>query len=161
MFRHFRHRCFPVERLSLRKREICYCPIPQLQYSREFRFLDFCPCGSLAEVTVQPHSQPRALQARLLQYSTACNYISLIRLFHLRFDGVVGYRICLTHRRSPVRTRVEPFFSLSSRAPFSGLRRRQRDHTCISFYYLLALALALAKRNENAPIRMQWRCALA
>jgi hypothetical protein len=26
-----------------------------------------------------------------------------------RFDGVVGYRICLTHRRSPVRTRVEPF----------------------------------------------------
>ena len=26
-----------------------------------------------------------------------------------RFDGVVGYRICLTHRRPPVRTRVEPF----------------------------------------------------
>ena len=31
-----------------------------------------------------------------------------------RFDGVVGYRICLTHRRPPVRARVEPFF-------FSGL----------------------------------------
>ena len=29
-----------------------------------------------------------------------------------RFDGVVGYRICLTHRRSPVRTRVEPFLFL-------------------------------------------------
>ncbi len=29
---------------------------------------------------------------------------------HYRFDGVVGYRICLTHRRSPVRTRAEPFF---------------------------------------------------
>ncbi|KIK53871.1 hypothetical protein GYMLUDRAFT_924408 [Collybiopsis luxurians FD-317 M1] len=24
------------------------------------------------------------------------------------FDGVVGYRICLTHRRSSVRARVEP-----------------------------------------------------
>ena len=28
-----------------------------------------------------------------------------------RFDGVVGYRICLTHRRPPVRARVEPFSS--------------------------------------------------
>ena len=27
-----------------------------------------------------------------------------------RSDGVVGYRICLTHRRSPVRTRVRSFF---------------------------------------------------
>ena len=27
-----------------------------------------------------------------------------------RFDGVVGYRICLTHRRSPVRTWLESFF---------------------------------------------------
>ena len=28
-----------------------------------------------------------------------------------RFGGVVGYRICLTHRRSPVRARAESFFS--------------------------------------------------
>ena len=27
-----------------------------------------------------------------------------------RFGGVVGYRICLTHRRSPVRARAESFF---------------------------------------------------
>ena len=25
-------------------------------------------------------------------------------------DGVVGYRICLTHRRSPVRTWLDSFF---------------------------------------------------
>ena len=31
-----------------------------------------------------------------------------------RFGGVVGYRICLTHRRSPVRARAESFFSQSS-----------------------------------------------
>jgi hypothetical protein len=39
-----------------------------------------------------------------------------------RFDGVVGYRICLTHRRSPVRTRVEPFFYKPklARTPISG-----------------------------------------
>jgi hypothetical protein len=29
-----------------------------------------------------------------------------------RFDGVVGYRICLTHRRSSVRSWVEPFLFL-------------------------------------------------
>jgi hypothetical protein len=48
------------------------------------------------------------LQARLC--CTACNIISLTWMVGLRFDGVVGYRICLTHRRPPVRARVEPFF---------------------------------------------------
>ena len=32
-----------------------------------------------------------------------------------RFDGVVGYHICLTHRRSPVQTRVEPAFFFPAR----------------------------------------------
>ena len=31
-----------------------------------------------------------------------------------RFGGVVGYRICLTHRRSPVRARAESFFSVNT-----------------------------------------------
>ena len=30
-----------------------------------------------------------------------------------RFGGVVGYRICLTHRRPPVRARAESFCLLS------------------------------------------------
>ena len=37
-----------------------------------------------------------------------------------RFDGVVGYRICLTHRRPPVRARVEPFFIFSSNPAISS-----------------------------------------
>ena len=37
--------------------------------------------------------------------------VGRIRLYQSkRFDGVVGYRICLTHRRPPVRARVEPSF---------------------------------------------------
>ena len=57
------------------------------------------------------------LQARLLlgvSAVTACSIISLTWMVGLRFDGVVGYRICLTHRRPPVRARVEPFFLWSS-----------------------------------------------
>jgi hypothetical protein len=53
------------------------------------------------------------LQARLLlgvSAVNACSIISLTWMVGLRFDGVVGYRICLTHRRPPVRARVEPFF---------------------------------------------------
>jgi hypothetical protein len=95
------------------------------------------------------------------QYCTACNYISLIWTIHLRFDGVVGYRICLTHRRPPVRARVEPyFFSLipehcpgSSLAPLlhsntfcilacDATARQREPLTCISFFFSL---LALAK----------------
>ena len=30
-----------------------------------------------------------------------------------RFGGVVGYRICLTHRRPPVRARAESFFPMT------------------------------------------------
>src|SRR6266576_2448432 len=46
-----------------------------------------------------------------------CPLDNSLRLRSTRFDGVVGYRICLTHRRSPVRTRVEPFLALPRSLP--------------------------------------------
>jgi hypothetical protein len=91
------------------------------------------------------------------QYCTACDYISLIWMVDLRFDGVVGYRICLTHRRPPVRTRVEPFFFLPLQCsiPFhSGLRQHSHLHF-ISFFS------SLDWRNENAPIKMALRSRVA
>ena len=122
----FRHCCFQL--CSLLETTVSF--IPNLQHSRALY-----PCGSVAEVAVQPHSQPHtcALSKHVCynfgrQYCTASNYISLIWISELRFDGVVGYRICLTHRRSPVRTRVEPFFFLSSHSD---------DDPSAPFHYIL------------------------
>ena len=42
---------------------------------------------------------------------TAGNFeVKYYFLKYMRFDGVVGYRICLTHRRSSVRAWVESYF---------------------------------------------------
>jgi hypothetical protein len=51
-----------------------------------------------------------------------------------RFDGVVGYRICLTHRRPPVRARVEPsFFQPKENSQFVSRFRFLHAEFCILF----------------------------
>src|SRR5258708_35972662 len=54
-------------------------------------------------------------------HCTDCDHHCLVCWTDCRFDGVVGYRICLTHRRSPVRTRVEPFFFVAVLSHFNLL----------------------------------------
>ena len=58
------------------------------------------PCGSAAEV---------GPNMKRMHTFAACDHFRLVGINGWRFDGVVGYRICLTHRRPPVRARVEPF----------------------------------------------------
>ena len=65
-----------------------------------------------------------------------------------RFDGVVGYRICLTHRRSPVRTRVEPFFFSS---PHPDSLTRAFYHACVSILKIRSSQLVnMSEINTSA-----------
>ena len=82
-------------------------------------------------------------QARDTRRSGSSNSV-----FLRRFGGVVGYRICLTHRRPPVRARAESFFFYPHsvfpcppaflehltpivRSPWDGLHTRPQAETVI------------------------------
>src|SRR6266566_557735 len=75
-----------------------------------------------------------------------------------RFDGVVGYRICLTHRRSPVRTRVEPIFFrpelrelaiwFSSRTLFSD---EQEEHGMYVFIHMMRPRNDMREMDDKLP----------
>ena len=66
-------------------------------------------CGSSAHCPTTP--QHMCARARLRFCLGLYDHDCSICPRSCRFDGVVGYRICLTHRRPPVRARVEPFLS--------------------------------------------------
>ena len=62
-----------------------------------------------------------------------------------RFDGVVGYRICLTHRRSPVRAWLESIFCFFALVTTSkmfclliSVERTQNGNTGEEMIYFLA-----------------------
>ena len=67
------------------------------------------PCGSTAEVGPNIADAFAVLAVQPGTVCAVCDHFRWVWIGVWRFDGVVGYRICLTHRRPPVRARVEPF----------------------------------------------------
>ena len=99
--------------------EFARSPPPQPQLAAPAPALPhrYCADGANSPALFSPEVIPPAC-APLMPLIGALNQGKRPHLIHdcspwisdYGFDGVVGYRICLTHRRSPVRTRVEPFF---------------------------------------------------
>ena len=167
-----------------KEREKYYRPIPQYWCSGNSVSLTFVLVDRLRKSRSLPHSHTCAPSKHVCSIfwgviiGSAYHYISLIRIFGLRFDGVVGYRICLTHRRSPVRTRVEPsFFSSHPSARRLSLHSiictcvlskvKEVTPTCISIFILTGSGTGTgeARRNEmkwkHAPIKMVLRSRVA
>ncbi len=147
----FRHLLFPVvvaprdrpsfARNGKRENEIVTAPtIPGFSLltfvlvdrSRKSRF------GSTSQPHTCAHFHARSKPLSAFRVTTvlhslrsSCDHHLFIWPTGWRFDGVVGYRICLTHRRSPVRTRVEPIsFSPQCSLPFkvhSGCEAARRS----------------------------------